>query len=400
MSKTKKTIMYGVLALIVFTMILELTKDEPIDWTPSYVSDDNRPLGSEIFFENLQDKSQQIINKSKPPFEEFNKGNIGNGTYFFLNNYVSLSNEETDQIFNWVSQGNNAFFASGGIPEKILDTLGLNITFHVSNSKITYKPAFNLLNENLKLPKAKVSPKKYEYLYFNEIDTSKTTVLGNVAVWEDNQIENESENINFIKIPWGDGQILIHLAPQVFTNHFIISEQNHEYVSHLLNYVDLNQPIYWDKYYKLGKDGISSPLHYLLSNIYLKWAYYMVLIATLFFVIFNGKRQQKPIKIIPPVTNKTYEFTQTIAGMYLENKDHKTMADKIIKLFLEKIRYKYQLDTQTLNIGFIKNLAHKTAIDFDILKDVFQYISEIQNRTEISEDELKTLNNKITKLNI
>ncbi|WP_127844146.1 DUF4350 domain-containing protein [Psychroflexus aestuariivivens] len=400
MNKTKKILLYGVLALIAFTMFLEVIREEPIDWTPSYVSSDSRPLGSEIFFENLSEKAKQIINRSRPPFEEFNEGNIENGTYFFLNNYVNLSKEETDQIFDWVSQGNNVFFASAGIPQKILDTLDLNITFHVSNSKITYKPAFNLLNESLRLKTPKVSPEKYEYLYFKKIDTLETIVLGVASVWDDDQIESDSENINFIKIPWGDGQILIHLAPQVFTNYFMIGDENHEYVSRILNYIDLSEPIYWDKYYKLGKKGISSPLYYLLSNIYLKWAYYMILIASLFYIIFSGKRKQKPIKIIPPVSNKTYEFTQTIAGMHLEKKDHKEMANKIIKLFLEKIRHKYQLNTQELNIDFIKNLAHKTGIDFKVLKDVFQYISEIQNRNTISEEELKTLNNKISELNI
>lgn len=400
MNKTKKILLYGILGLIVFTMVLEATREEPVDWSPSYVSSDSRPLGSEIFYENLKNEAQQINNRSRPPFEEFNNENIGNGTYFFLNNYVNLSKEETEQIFDWVSHGNSLFFASGGVPEKIMDTLDLDITFHVSDSKITYQPGFNLLNENLKLSKPKISTEKYEYLYFREIDTLETTILGEAVVWDENRIENNSNNINFIKIPWGDGQILIHLAPQVFTNYFLVTDENHEYVSRLLNYIDLSEPIYWDNYYKIGKKGISSPLYYLLSNIYLKWAYYMVLIASLFFVIFSGKRKQKPIKIISPVSNKTYEFTQTIAGMYLEKKDHKAIADKIIKLFLEKIRYKYHLDTQTLNMNFINNLAQKTAINVEKIKDVFQFISEIQKRNNISEEELKTLNKKISELNI
>lgn len=395
MDKKMKALLWGVIGLVILIIIMEETAEKPTDWSASYVHTDDRALATEIFYEGLQSVTSDIEHFEKSPFETFQDSLQKSGTYFFLNRFVNLTKEESEGLLEWVDAGNTVFIASEGIPKVLLDTLGLDVSFHVSTSEIEYQPSFNLTEKPQRLPEFKTSRKAFEYLYFSEIDSINTKALGVVKTSK----TKETKHTNYIQINWGKGKFLLHLAPQVYTNYFMVDEDNAEYTARTLGYLDLNQPLFWDNYYKSGKERITNPLYYLLSNPYLKSAYYLIIITSLLFVLFGGKRKQRPIPIIPPVENRSYEFAQTIAGMYLDKKDHKAIAQKQITTFLEHIRSTYHLSTNEMTTSFLKDLASKTNKDFEGLKTLFQYIERINTSEVVSEDDLKTLDKKITTFN-
>ncbi|MFO7745215.1 MAG: DUF4350 domain-containing protein [Psychroflexus sp.] len=373
MDKKMKALLWGLIGLIVLVIILDATKEKPTDWTPSYLHTDDRALATEIFYESFKNFTPEIEHFNQSPFEIFQDSIQREGTYFFLNNYVNLTKEENEALLSWVDSGNTVFIASEGIPKLLLDTLNLDVSFHVSNSEIEYQPSFNLKEESLQLSNFRTSKKTFEYLYFSEIDSAVTKNLGIVKT--KNTKAESLNHTNFVEIEWGKGKFLLHLAPQVYTNYFMVDGNNSDYTARTLGYLDFNQPLYWDNYYKSGKERISNPLYYLLSNPYLKSSYYLIIVTSLLFIIFGGKRKQRPIPIIPPVENRSYEFAQTIAGMYLDKKDHKAIAQKQITTFLEHIRSTYHLSTNDINTSFLKDLAFKTDKDYEDLKALFQYIS-------------------------
>lgn len=398
MDRKTKGLLWGLIGLIILVIVLDATADKPVDWTPSYIHTDAKPLGSEVFYQGLQSVAQDLQLQGKSPFDVFQDSIKLSGTYFFLNSYVNITNEESTQLLNWVKEGNTAFIASEGIPKPLLDSLGLDVSFHVSTTEIEYKPSFNLVDKPLQLSSYKTSRKAFEYLYFSKIDSANTKALG--LVRQSNSRKNKDrKHTNYITVDWGGGEFLFHLAPQVFSNYFMLDDENSDYTSRTLGYVDLGKSIIWDSYYKAGKEQISNPLYYLLSNPYLKSAYYLVIITSLLFVIFGGKRKQRPIPILPPVENRSYEFAQTIAGMYLDQKDHKAIAQKQITSFLEHIRSTYNLPTHDINSEFLRDLALKTGKTYEDLETLFQYIERIDKAEAINEDDLKTLDKKLTTFN-
>ncbi|EMY80340.1 hypothetical protein pgond44_12477 [Psychroflexus gondwanensis ACAM 44] len=399
MNKRNKGLLIGLIGVIILIIILDATTKKPVDWFPSYVHTDNRALGTEVFYKSLSSLDTDIQHVEKSPFESFQDSLQQKGTYFFLNEYINLTKEEIDELLEWVDHGNTAFIASQGIPKPLLDTLDLNISFYLSNSQIEYQPSFNFVEEKLQLESAKKSRKAFEYLYFSEIDSTKTQSLGFAqSTLKGNEDEN-SPHINFIKVSWGDGYFLCHLAPQIFTNYFMVDGSNSDYSARTLNYIDFNKPILWDNYYKAGKEKITNPLYYLLSNIYLKTAYYLIIISSLLFILFGGKRKQRPIPIIDSVKNKSREFAQTIAGMYLDKKDHKAIAQKQIQSFLDKIRNRYRLSTQKVDAKFLKELSQKTNQNYEDLEELFKYIEFINTSETISEKELISLDHKLSSFN-
>lgn len=177
----------------------------------------------------------------------------------------------------------------------LLDTLEIKISGLLLDDRIEYKPLLSLANQSFDIGSEKIFERSQNYFpYIKEIDTSETTVLGQFR--PDNDSLSDEKQLNFIKLPFEEGEIFVHTMPEVFSNHFLLTQDNGRYTSAVMRYFDSSQPLIWDAYYKTGRDAIDSPLHYLLNDKYLKITYYLLLISLLIFIIFEGKRKQKPLK--------------------------------------------------------------------------------------------------------
>ena len=152
---------------------------------------------------------------------------------------------------------------------------------------------------------------------------------------------------------------------------------------------------FWDNYYRSGKHIDISPLRVLLSNKYFKWAYYFVLIGVLLFIIFEGRRKQRSIPIVQPLTNKTYEYTRTIAGMYLDKNETHLIAQKQIALFLEFIRTRLRVPTENRNERFYKAVAERSGSTHRDTLKLFTFIEKVNNQTNTSKEELLKLYQEI-----
>src|SRR5699024_3525281 len=103
-----------------------------------------------------------------------------------------------------------------------------------------------------------------------------------------------------------------------FSNFFMLTKHNYAYAEKAMAYLNLKGKVCYDvSHDRAFTTYYTSPLYVFLGNKYLKWGYYFILIGAILFIIFEGKRKQKAIKVIPPLRNKTYDYTRTIAGMYL-----------------------------------------------------------------------------------
>lgn len=391
-------ILLGVLILLLGALVFfEANQKDPVNWFPSYSNKDKIPLGTYVFFEELEKQAPNLEEINVPPFEFLKYGGIEQGTYFFIGHSLMFDKVEVQHLLNWVDKGNTLFVASNNISSTLLDTLKLSQKSRVRKNGLENFPQYNLVNPQLKSDSLYTFQKDKEIIHFNEIDTLQQEVLGLVHIKNEN-LKDPQDFINFIEAPFGKGKILIHSSPEVFSNFFLLSnEQQYKYTQKVLSYLDMNAThFYWDNHYSGGKTINTSPLYILLNNRYLKWAYYFVLIGTLIFVLFEGKRKQKSIPIRNPLKNKTYEYTQTIAGMYLERNDHTGIAHKMIDQFYLGLRQKYQINTQKSNTNLINDIAHKTNHSLEEVKELIEYLQLQQQKTMISKEDLKEINQKIT----
>ncbi|TBW28933.1 DUF4350 domain-containing protein [Gramella sp. KN1008] len=382
---------FGLFILLVISLAwLESSEPEPINWTPSYTAGDKIALGSLVFYEHLQAAFPDSISQIKIPPYEYLNGNAANGTYFFLNDQVQFDKDELEDLLNWVSRGNRLFISSNGFGENLEDTLKISTAFFIRADDFQSRPALNLVNPRLKIEKAAEFDQDLPAVYFKKIDTVKHRVLGTASFGQ----EKPEEKVNFITTSFGNGEIYLHTTPQAFSNYFLLKEDNYRYVGNLLAYLTGN-PLIWDAYYKSGKSFFTSPLYILRNNRSLKWAYYFVIIAAIAFILFEGKRKQRPIPVVTPPKNKSFEYTQTLAQLYLERKKFHELGLKKIALFMEYIRISLRLDTSEMNEEFYSKLAAKTENSMETTQRLFKRIINFQNAPENDRKEFLELSKSI-----
>ncbi|ARV10561.1 hypothetical protein BTO05_13300 [Winogradskyella sp. PC-19] len=393
MGKRGKIYIGLILLTVVALVVFEMTKPKDINWFPSYATHHKIPYGSYVFTEQLKKISDLVVTIDRPPYEYLKKNNI-KGTYLFYNGGINFGEAELESLLDWTSEGNTLLVSAVDFEYKLLDTLNLETeSVNIFNN---FENKFQLqhVNSNLSDNKYKVS-KASTLFHFTKIDTLNTKVIG---VIEKFGIEKDSANtplINVIKQPFGDGQIILSTFPQTFTNYFILEAPNQNYTAGLLSYLDTNQPIYVDQHYKSGKKFYTSPMYLFLNTKELKWAYYLVLIGVLVYIIFEGKRKQRAIPIIKPLKNQSIDFTRTIANMYYESSKHKEIAEHKIQHFLEYIRNHMFLMTSEINPEFIKNLAARSNNSVEDTEQLFSYIESLQQQSAINNIQLERLNTLI-----
>ncbi|MBO0331762.1 DUF4350 domain-containing protein [[Muricauda] lutisoli] len=384
----------GVLTLAaIFAM--EYNKPKKVNWFPSYVSHHKIPYGTYVL-NSLMEKHfpNKIEQVQKPPFELLTRTDSIRGTYFFVNETVSFGEAELNVLLDWVDQGNTLFVASDRFEQKLLDTLHLEQANVYNDGQL--EPLFYLELSNPKLTSSTYKfTKDYYTTGFDQLDTLRTTVLAQVYTRSDST-DNIKKHVNTIKQSFGNGEILLTSFPKAFTNYFILKDTNQEYTAGLLSYLDTDKQIYMDNFHKSGKSFYTSPMYLFLNTKEFKWAYYLVLIGALIYIIFEGKRKQRAIPVVQPVKNQTLAFTRTIADMYFEKGELHLITKHKIDYFLEYLRSKLHISTQNLeDETFLRNLSMRSNTDLKDVKTLMGTISKLREKQYVTETELKNLNQKI-----
>ncbi|MDG3581662.1 DUF4350 domain-containing protein [Galbibacter pacificus] len=392
MSKTLK-IYIGILVLLFsVAIIFEMNRPKPIDWSPTFNEKHTIPYGLKVFYQELPAifSGDSITNIKVTAFEFFdNYYNWADSTYTINGNYLKIDqsldidNTSYDEILSFVAKGNTAFISTETFPQLLKDSLH----FKTAN-KFDFKgdALFTLSNNAFKNDSLKTE-KGLSNIYFEELDSANTTVLGYQHFKKD--------HINFVKIKYKKGTVLLHTQPYLFTNYYLLRKNNYKYVEDLLSYIP-EGTVYFDTQNKYGAETISSSsLRYVFSQKSLKWAWLLALLFVTTFMLFNAKRRQRIIKIIKPLSNTTVQFTKTVANLYYETKDHSNIIDKKITYFLEKIRSDYHLDTQVLNDVFIKQLSKKSGTDITKIKQLTNFIVFLKSKDTHTPQNVIDLNKHI-----
>ncbi|MCY2688110.1 DUF4350 domain-containing protein [Salinimicrobium sp. TH3] len=390
MSKAYKITLALLVLLLVFLTWLEANEPQELNWSPSYSALDKIPLGTKVLFDNLKQQDLELKEVNVPPFEFLNDTTV-TGTYFFLNNGLGFDKHELKKIFEWVAKGNTAFFIAEQFSANLLDTLDLKKETLTPEKGFSSKPLLNLKDPALKNSQPFLFDKETYQDIFIISDSLPKEVLGVTQLKRDSA-EITSPKINFLRDTIGKGVVYLHSTPKAFSNYFLLQDNNAEYVEKVLAYLPAQKVVYWDHYYKTGKSFYTSPLFVILNSKALRWAYYFVIIGSVLFILFEGKRKQRSIPVVQPLRNQTLDFTRTIAGLYLDREDYSSIASKKITLFLEYVRTHYRVSTGNVNESFYENLAALSDNSKEEVKNLWQLMHRLENQQSVSKEELLHLN--------
>lgn len=399
MKKGKVLLAAGLLILITVVFFFETISDPPINWNDSFYKSDNTPLGSMIFHEALQAwVGQERIKEINLPVFEFLRDSTVKGTYFLFNRNFSWNATTTHQLMDWVAAGNTLFMAASDLDEFFLDTLGLIIERRLEYEIVANSVYLDLVNPHLN-PKIPIQYDREEPLVaFIEMESIwPVQVLGRGAKVSSDQLPDWSEaDINFVSVEMGEGRIFLHTYPAIFTNYFLLKDDNLAYMRGLLAYLPDDDPLYVDNYYKVGKSFYSSPLYVLLGTRSLKMAYYILLAMVVLWVFFVGKRRQAAIPVIVPSKNQSLAFADTMASMYLAKGDHRAMATHQINYLFEHLRRTHYMGTEHRDSVWRRRLSEKYGETLNATEKAFDFIDKLLKSKTITAKDLLLLNQLVT----
>lgn len=321
----------------------------------------------------------------------------GRNLYMIVADQVFLQPNDLESMLNYVSNGNRLFIAAGYIDGSLLDTLQLlpkdangvfSLFTNPDSANLMRYSSVSLQNKTLH------GAADYGFYYypmtawFQRYDSSATTVLG----------LNDKLMPNYVAVKHGNGIFFIHLHPEVFSNYFLLKENNKEYFEKMMSYVNDNRKtIYWDNFYRVGlfTEKEFSVFGVFLKYPPLKWALFLALATILLYILIGSKRKQKPIPVLVLNSNSSVSFVETIGRLYLQNKDHHNIVHKMVTYFLERVRNQYYLNTSQFTSEFFSSLSRKSGVVEPEVKHLFQYISQLQEASEISDLQLLELHNKM-----
>ncbi len=369
--------------VFVVLVIIKMFTPEPTDWSPSYSKNDKIPFGSYILYNQLSDlfPNKKIESTNLPFYNITNERKIDNKNIIIICNQFNPDELDSKILKKLLEDGSDIFIAANSIGKFVTDSLKLSTNYSFFGG---FDSAYvNFSNPLLKRADDYRFAKGNYNHYFASFDTSKVLVLGT----------NDIGFANFLNVKIGSGNLYLHSVPNIFTNYNLLKVER-DYIFKCLSYLNIRDVI-WDEYYKEVNKYQSTPIRYILSQPSLKWAYFTLIISLIFFVIFRGKRDQRVIPIIKPLSNTTLEFVETVGNLYFRQSNHKNIADKKITYFLDFIRIKYSLKTLHLNDELLKQLSEKSAIEVIEIRRIFKLINLVSVSTSIKKETLLELNNQI-----
>lgn len=398
MDKRSKIIL-GIFAVVLVSIIVtEIARPKPLNWRPSYAAADKIPFGCFVLYNELPNlfAQSEIATVDETVYDVLLKrDSTERSNYLFINDNVQLDKQETNQLLNYVAQGNDVFLAASSFSYFLKDTLNIDIDYEYSLLEDTV---------SVQLTHKKFAAETFQFsrgmnkAHFTSVDSLRTTILGHLEFERKNELTGEVEELvrrpNFVKTAFGEGQFYINTTPQAFSNYYML-KGNKNYVANAFSYLT-NDKLYWDNYKKAGRIVIDSPMRFVLNQSALKWGYYLTIIGLLLFVLFKAKREQRIIPVVKPLENSSVEFARTVGSLYHQNKDYTDLITKKLSYFLSFLRNQYFLDTSTLNEKTIQTLAAKSGKSLEEVKKLLEYILYLKNKAMHSEQDLIALNKKIT----
>ncbi len=394
----RKPLSYTVFLLSWVLLVASCRQKQPAlpSLKETYSKIDKNPFGSYVFYNQVQQLFyNNEVNIRKDNFESVWRDISDTASiYITISKNLFLSDAGTRSMLNYVGEGNLLFISSENIDGGLLDSLSCSRARALFNNR----DLASLKNTSVQTDQTIYQDSSaYSYFYFpmtnhfETYDTTTTNVLG----------RNAEGNANFIEVFFGKGRFYLHCEPRALSNYFLLQQKNYQY---LQSFLPLNnttpQHLYWDDYYNKRKypassKGNGNAIELLLQHPATAWAFWLALLLLALYILFGSKRRQRIIEKISPSTNTTVAFTETVGRLYLQKKDNRNIAEKMITYFQEHIRKQYYLNSSQVNDDFITALSRKANVPKETTVALFESIYIIHNSDVVSDQLLLLLNQQI-----
>lgn len=302
---------------------------------------------------------------------------------FVTSRYFDPSVNELEQISQFVQQGNYVFIITNSLSYEAADYFGVSSTEYVFYRQQEDSLRVHLLQPPFKRKKEYFYPGKKFDAFFAEVDKARTVILGS----------DEAEHPNFIQLRSGKGRLFVHLAPLAFSNYFLLHRNNIDYYQNALSLIPATvSKVLWNEYYLVQRKRTDEKEPGILRVLWqypsFRWALLTAIVTLLLYMLVEMRRRQRMIPVAAKPVNDSLDFVRTLGRLYYDKGDHHNLAAKMATYFLDDVRSRFHIPTQTLDDRFIKELHGKSGYGVQELQEILFFIHRVKQGSRMSETEL------------
>lgn len=397
-----KKILFIVILLLLFGILywLNLNSDPKFTWTPTYSTDDKQPYGCYVLDELLSASWEEGYTHSYESIfalsDSTNDSIPEDHALLIICNYFRLSEYSLPRFFEYIEKGGTVFIAAEDFYSGLTDSLsiGYNYDIHASlglpflDEKEAVYFSNTSLGDSIQVPRSML-------IKSFEIGTQRDKALSyNVHSLA---VKGEDESV-LLHYRFGEGNLYLCYSPLLFTNYAVLDPLSNPFIRQALAPLQ-GKPLVRTEYYEsLGQSRFvqqkqESVFKYLLSQPALKWAYYLVWVLVILFMVFTAKRKQKPIPVVTPPDNKMLGFVRSITTLYLRRNNNADILRKKNIYWSDQIRRLYGIDivNEPHDRAFVKRFSAKTGMPEADARQLFLILDGIGEDTYMSDEEMMKL---------
>jgi hypothetical protein len=379
---------------VVLFLAIEFLAPRPVDWRPTFERGDRIPYGTYVLYTLLPALLDAPVEEARlPAYVRLADTSLTGTTYVFITEEWSPDPAEAARLLAYVARGNTVFAAAQRFTGLLADSLAIETALDFDAS-VPASPdgirerRLDLVNPRLARPDGFVMRSGRPAFHFTEVDTARAVVLGRTR---------DRDRVNLVRVPHGAGAFYISSLPAAFANYNVITEDGAEYASRALSYLP-SQPVIWDEAAKPFGAATATPLRFILLHPPLRTAFYILLASFLLFVVFRGRRWQRPVPVVAPPPNYSRGFAETVGRLYYREGNDRDLADKKIRFFLDRLRTRLREPDLNLSEESAARVARKTELPRQHVDDLFRHLLHLRQSSRITGDDLVELDRRLAKV--
>lgn len=381
MNKTIK--FYGILFLVVMILLGLLigSKKEITDWSKNFDITKKTPFGLFVFNEEAEEIfNHQLERIYVSPYDYYQEDRKPHNILFIEHD---TDKESWKKVLKQVSEGSDLMYISDNQNSNLLDTIQDLIPRRFYTQDYYGVMKFTDSSRTHKVEMDRLPG----FIGYTKI--SKNLELLGIVLSE----EEVSPFANFVKLPYGKGNIYYHTEPLFVTNYHLLRKNDYQYAQDVFSYLPERETVWFiDEIEKTDLLKQGHPLGFVFKNPPLKYAWWVFLAGILFLMIFRAKRTQRIIPIIVPKKNKSVEFVKSIGNLYIQEGNIQDMMRKKTLYFLHHLRTELFINTQKLDEEFIKKLHLKTGESEENIKELIELINKSEKEySDVNKEDLLKL---------
>lgn len=316
----------------------------PTNWSETYRYDEKDPYDLYALYELLEARPEglEMVEDSLTLLGTVD----GPSNYVFIGQYAYYGEQSVTELLDYVERGNNAFIAAYQMPE--------DLGYHLFGDA-----CFNdyYLDQDAKFPilyldtvNLEVNEEQYvlEHIYDHK-PVERAAHYLDPSLLCDEAFDNEVlgylqfENMNYVRLNWGEGNFFFHTNPVFLTNYYLADSLRHEYARATLSVLG-EGPVYWDEFSRVPPDVArrrnnqrqygggrnlltgNEALSYIQQQPPLALAWYTLLFSVVLFLVLKGRRRQRIIPAIVRRDNSSRRFIDTMSRLVLQGGNHGALA--------------------------------------------------------------------------